>query len=84
MLPPVDENGRSSIVRTRIPSETFARIGLSELSNISSVMLNSVKRTGTMRALLQTKSVRGASIGMISSVPFCALASAVVSCWLVG
>ncbi len=40
------------------PRETLARIGLRELSNISSVMLNSVKRTGTIRDLLQTNSVR--------------------------
>ena len=53
-------------------------------SNASSVMLNSVTRTGTMRFLLQTNSVSGASIGTISSVPDCASALFASSCALVG
>ena len=63
----------------------MARIGLSAGSNASSVMLKSVIRTGTMRLLLQTKSVSGASIGAISSVPELRLAIVrSASCALVG
>ena len=36
---------------------TFARMGFSEGSKASSVMLNSVMRTGRMRCVLHTKSV---------------------------
>ena len=47
----------------------MARIGLSDGSNASSVIENSVTRTGTTRLVLQTNSTSGASGGRISSVP---------------
>ena len=84
MLPATDEKSTSSMVSTRRPRLTLARIGFRLESNISSVMLNSVILTGTTRSLLHTNSVSGASIGTISSVPAWAIAFACWSCVLVG
>ena len=63
---------------TRRPSDTLARIGLSGGSNASSVIENSVTRTGTTRLRLQMNSTSGASGGRISSVPL-ALCAATAS-----
>ena len=52
-----------------MPRLTLALIGFSAMSKLSSVMLNSVMRTGTMRWRLHTKSVSAASAGAISMVP---------------
>ena len=83
-LPPLWAKPRSSTLSTRRPRLIFARIGLSDGSNASSVMLNSVTRTGTMRVLLHTNSVSGGSMGTISSVPALARELLPVSCALVG
>ena len=64
--------GTSFTDSTRKPRLTLARIGFSAVSNASSVMPNSVTRTGRMRDLLHTNSASGVSIGTISSVPICA------------
>ena len=71
---------RSSTDSTRMPRLTLARIGLRAASNASSVMENSVTRTGTIRFLLQTKRVSADSIGTISSVPAAARALLASSC----
>src|SRR3954453_19080912 len=60
---------RSLGPRTRMPRLTLARIGFREGSNASSVIEKSVRRTGTTRLRLQTKTVSGASSGAISIVP---------------
>ena len=52
-----------------MPRLTLARIGLSSVSNASSVIENSVTRTGTMRLRLHTNTVSGACIGTISTAP---------------
>ena len=57
-----------------MPRLILARIGLSFVSNASSVIEKSVMRTGTMRELLQTNNVSGDSIGRISSIPADAIA----------
>ena len=67
--PPRCAKPRSSVVSTRRPRLTLARIGFSAASNASSVIENSVTRTGTTRLLLQMNSTSGASGGRISSVP---------------
>ena len=54
---------------TRRPRLTLARVGFSDGSKASSVIENSVTRTGTTRFALQTNSTSGASGGRISSVP---------------
>ena len=47
-------------------------------SKASSVIENSVRRTGTTRLLLQTNSVSGCSSGMISRVPALAMSSSAI------
>src|SRR5919198_6525059 len=77
-LVPLCVKGRSLTLRTCRPRVTLARIGFKFGSKASSVIVNSVSRTGRMRCALQTKSVSGASSGAISSVP--APASAWFAC----
>src|SRR5690606_6878685 len=68
-LPPRCLKPRSSTDSTRSVSETVARIGLRSASKASSAIEKEVIRTGKTRFLLHTNSVRGASIGTISSIP---------------
>src|SRR6185503_6981345 len=78
-LPPRWRKPRSSTDNTRIPKETFARMGLSAGSNASSVTLKSVMRTGTIRCELQTNSVSADCMGTSSIVPRAARASLAIS-----
>jgi hypothetical protein len=59
----------SLTVNTRAPMLTFARMGLSAVSNASSVTLNSVMCTGTTRFLPSTSRIIDASTGAISIIP---------------
>ncbi len=67
--PPLCSKPRSFADSTRRPRLILARMGLSAVSKASSVMLNSVMRTGRTRVLLQTNSVSGISAAAISSTP---------------
>src|ERR1700683_188478 len=59
----------SFTLSTRMPSDTFARMGFSCGSNASSVIERSVMRTGVMRFLFHTNTVSADSMGRISTVP---------------
>ena len=69
MLPALCSKPTSVTFSTRSPMLTLARMGFSEVSKASSVMLMSVIRTGRTRLRLQINRASGVSIAAISSVP---------------